>query len=149
MSRFRCLDELRHGFDWLGTSRIQIVQDGEYLGACQDTAAARSVHDGVGKCSRPAVVPGIRTLESRHYLREPYGDVVEEEWFGWRPMPPDGLPVIDRSPSAANVLIAAGHNMLGVSMAPATGKLVAELLAGVAAHIDPAPYSAARFHGWR
>jgi D-amino-acid dehydrogenase len=91
----------------------------------------------------------LLTEGARRYLREPYGDVVEEEWFGWRPMTPDGLPVIDRSPSAANVLIAAGHNMLGVSMAPATGKLVAELLADVAAHIDPAPYSAARFHGWR
>jgi D-amino-acid dehydrogenase len=60
---------------------------------------------------------------------------------------PDGLPVIDHSPYAANVLIAAGLNMLGVSMAPATGKLVAELLAGAAAHLDPAPYSFARLGG--
>jgi D-amino-acid dehydrogenase len=75
--------------------------------------------------------------------------VVEEEWYGWRPMTPDGLPVIDRSPSATNVFIAAGHNMLGVSMAPATGKLVAELLAGAVAHIDPAPYSVARFRSGR
>jgi D-amino-acid dehydrogenase len=91
----------------------------------------------------------LLTDGARHYLREPYGDVVEEEWYGWRPMTPDGLPVIDRSPCAGNVLIAAGHNMLGVSMAPATGKLVAELLTGAAAHIDPAPYSVARFHGAR
>lgn len=87
----------------------------------------------------------LLTEGALHYLCEPYGDVVEEEWFGWRPMTPDGLPVIERSPCAANVLIAAGHNMLGVSMAPATGKLVAELLTGAAVHIDPAPYSASRF----
>jgi D-amino-acid dehydrogenase len=87
----------------------------------------------------------LLTEGARHYLREPYGDVVEEEWYGWRPMTPDGLPIIDRSPSTANVFIAAGHNMLGVSMAPATGKLVAELLAGTVAHLDPAPYSVARF----
>ncbi|HEY7158063.1 MAG TPA: FAD-dependent oxidoreductase [Gemmataceae bacterium] len=91
----------------------------------------------------------LLTEGARHYLREPYGDVFEEEWYGWRPMTPDGLPVIDRSPSAANVFLAAGHNMLGVSMAPATGKLVAELLAGAAAHIDPTPYSVARFRGSR
>jgi D-amino-acid dehydrogenase len=43
------------------------------------------------------------------------------------------------------MLIAAGHNMLGLSMAPATGKLVAELLAGSTTHIDPAPYRLSRF----
>jgi D-amino-acid dehydrogenase len=91
----------------------------------------------------------LLTEGARYYLREPYSDVVEEEWYGWRPMTPDGLPVIDRSPTAANVFIAAGHNMLGVSMAPATGKLVAELLAGTAAHLDLAPYSVTRFHGSR
>jgi D-amino-acid dehydrogenase len=60
-------------------------------------------------------------------------------------MTPDSLPVIGRSPAYENVLIAAGHNMLGVSMAPATGNLVAELLGGGAPHLDPAPYSATRF----
>lgn len=44
----------------------------------------------------------------------------------------------------SNVLIAAGHNMLGMSMAPATGKLVAELLGDQALHIDPTPYSLRR-----
>ena len=64
------------------------------------------------------------------YLHEPYCEPVLEEWFGWRPMTYDSLPIIDRSPKYENVIIAAGHNMLGLSMAPATGKLVAELAAG-------------------
>jgi D-amino-acid dehydrogenase len=80
-----------------------------------------------------------------HYLQEPYCDPVVEEWYGWRPMTPDSLPIIDRSPAFTNVLIAAGHNMLGVSMAPATGKLTAEILSGVKPHVDPSPYSLARF----
>jgi D-amino-acid dehydrogenase len=79
-----------------------------------------------------------------HYLDEPYGEPVEEEWFGWRPMTPDSVPIIDRSPAYANVLIAAGHNMLGVSMSPATGRLVAELLGEQRTHIDPRPYGLAR-----
>lgn len=80
-----------------------------------------------------------------HYLREPYVDPVQEEWFGWRPMTFDGLPIIDRSPALANVIIAAGHNMLGLSMAPATGKLVAELLGEQSPHVPPEAYSARRF----
>jgi D-amino-acid dehydrogenase len=82
---------------------------------------------------------------ARHYLLEPYGERLHEEWFGWRPMTYDGMPIIDRSPLLANVLIAAGHNMIGVASAPATGKLVAELLSGQPAHIDPTPYSLSRF----
>jgi D-amino-acid dehydrogenase len=82
---------------------------------------------------------------ARHYLHEPYCEPVEEEWYGWRPMTPDSVPIIDRSPEFPNVLIAAGHNMLGLSMAPATGKLIAEMLGGGKAYIDPSPYAVARF----
>jgi D-amino-acid dehydrogenase len=57
----------------------------------------------------------------------------------------DSLPIIDRSPRYDNVIIAAGHNMLGLSMAPATGKLVAELVNGLSPHIDPKPYQVNRF----
>jgi D-amino-acid dehydrogenase len=81
---------------------------------------------------------------ARHYLHEPFGEPVVEEWYGWRPMTPDSKPVIDRSPALDNVYIAAGHNMLGVSMAPATGKLIAELLGGTPPHVDPRPYRARR-----
>jgi D-amino-acid dehydrogenase len=60
-------------------------------------------------------------------------------------MTPDSVPVIDRSPAYPNVLIAAGHNMLGLSMAPGTGKLIGEMLGGATPHVDPTPYSVARF----
>jgi D-amino-acid dehydrogenase len=82
---------------------------------------------------------------ARFYLHEPLAEPVLEEWFGWRPMTFDGLPVIDRSPALGNVYVAAGHNMLGLSMAPATGRLVAELLSSEKPHVDPAPYSLRRF----
>jgi D-amino-acid dehydrogenase len=79
------------------------------------------------------------------YLQEAVCEPVLEEWFGWRPMTYDSLPIIDRSPRYENVMIAAGHNMLGLSMAPATGKLVAEMIGGTSPHIDPKPYRASRF----
>ncbi|MCE9563413.1 MAG: FAD-dependent oxidoreductase [Planctomycetes bacterium] len=87
----------------------------------------------------------ILTDAAKHYLRDPLAEPVQEEWWGWRPMTFDGLPVIDRSPVMSNVLIAAGHNMLGLSMATATGKLVSEMLGAGKTHIDPAPYGLSRF----
>ena len=74
------------------------------------------------------------------YLREPYGEEVVEEWFGWRPMIYHGIPIIDTSPRMDNVLVATGHNMLGLSMGPATGKLVSELLSGQPPHVSADPY---------
>jgi D-amino-acid dehydrogenase len=88
---------------------------------------------------------GLLRKGAAHYLREPWTEPVQEEWYGWRPMTPDGKPMIGRSPAWGNVLIAAGHNMLGLSMAPATGRLAAELLGGAVPHIDPAPYAPTRF----
>ena len=52
----------------------------------------------------------------------------------------DGLPFIDHSPRLENVIVAAGHNMIGLSAAPGTGKLVAEIMDKAPPHIDPHPY---------
>jgi len=79
------------------------------------------------------------------FLKDPYCEPVEEEWYGWRPMTYDSLPIIDRSPSLENVWIAAGHNMIGLSMSTGTGKLVAEMMSGEKPHIDPTPFRVTRF----
>lgn len=55
---------------------------------------------------------------------------MEDVWFGFRPCTASGLPVIGRSHRYTNVVIAAGHGMMGLSLAPATGKLVEELVSG-------------------
>jgi D-amino-acid dehydrogenase len=80
-----------------------------------------------------------------HYLREPYCEPVLEEWTGWRPMTYDSIPIIGRVPRLANVFLAAGHSMLGLSMAPATGKLVTELINGERPHLPAQSYLADRF----
>lgn len=75
------------------------------------------------------------------YLTDPGAPTTAaEEWWGWRPMTPSGLPVIGRVPQLPNVWVAAGHGMLGLSMATGTGKLVAELLSGKPTHIPAEPY---------
>ena len=85
------------------------------------------------------------TGAARAYLQIRDVGKVTEEWYGWRPMTFDGVPIIDRVPSLENVVVAAGHNMLGITMAPATGRLVAEMITGQIPHIDPTPYRFSRF----
>ena len=58
------------------------------------------------------------------------GPVKREEWFGWRPMTFDDLPIIGRVPGAPHLWLATGHGMLGVSMSVATAALVADLVTG-------------------
>jgi D-amino-acid dehydrogenase len=79
------------------------------------------------------------------YLREPVGADVQEEWYGWRPMTWDDLPIIGRAASAPNLMLAMGHGMLGMSMAAGTAALVAELIRQRAPSLDPTPYSPRRF----
>ncbi|TMJ63182.1 MAG: FAD-binding oxidoreductase [Alphaproteobacteria bacterium] len=66
-------------------------------------------------------------------------------WMGHRPAMPDSLPVIGPSQSSPDVIYAFGHGHVGMTAAPMTGKIVADLLAGRPAPIDIAPFAAARF----
>lgn len=66
-------------------------------------------------------------------------------WMGHRPSTPDSLPVIGRSRRSADVIHAFGHGHLGLTAAPSTGRLVAQLLGGQTPHIDPSPFAAGRF----
>jgi D-amino-acid dehydrogenase len=66
-------------------------------------------------------------------------------WNGPRPMTPDGLPVIGRVPGYGNLIVAAGHAMLGVTLAPATGDAVAELITTGRAPEVIAPFDPGRF----
>jgi D-amino-acid dehydrogenase len=49
-------------------------------------------------------------------------------WSGLRPCSPDGLPYLGRWPHLENVVAATGHAMMGVSLGPVSGELVAALL---------------------
>lgn len=57
-------------------------------------------------------------------------------WRGLRPCSPDGLPYVGRTAAYANLAVAAGHAMMGLSLAPVTGRLVAEVLSGDRPSID-------------
>jgi len=53
-----------------------------------------------------------------------------QPWAGLRPCSPDGLPYIGRFARYENLSVATGHAMMGLSLGPITGKLMAEVLAG-------------------
>lgn len=82
---------------------------------------------------------------ARGYLREPTGPVLQEEWFGWRPMTLDDLPLVGRAPGRDGLWLATGHGMMGMGLSAITGKLLSELLTGAAPGIDPAPVRPSRF----
>jgi glycine oxidase len=63
-----------------------------------------------------------------------------QRWAGLRPGSPDNIPVIDRHPDFDNVFVNTGHFRYGVTMAPASAELLADLMTGKATALDPAPY---------
>ena len=65
---------------------------------------------------------------SRIAVRDDFDGV--RPWSGLRPCTPDGLPYLGRPRRFANLIVAAGHAMLGVSLAPITGQIVGQLIAG-------------------
>ena len=85
--------------------------------------------------------------ETQPYLREPIvtGGVIPAGWAGFRPATPDSLPLLGPVPGAPGVLVATGHGMLGVTLAPATGVAVAALARGERpgwlAPFDPARFA--------
>jgi len=68
-----------------------------------------------------------------------------EIWRGPRPCTPDGLPFLGRSKTYGNLTVAAGHAMIGISLAPITGKLVAQIAANETPSIDISALSAERY----
>jgi D-amino-acid dehydrogenase len=87
---------------------------------------------------------------SRHYLGAWYADAddliarIRDPWVGGRPMLPDGLPVIDKLPAHRNAYIATGHGMLGVTLAPATGRGLVDYMVTGNRPVTLAPFSFAR-----
>ena len=79
---------------------------------------------------------GLRGLEGRRVI---------DVWAGLRPCTPDGLPVVGSPRGFPGLLLATGHAMKGVSLAPVTAQLVGELVAGEAPSHDLRPFDPDRF----
>lgn len=95
----------------------------------------------------PARVRGIAKSAGRYFPAFPpetFKGIVP--WRGLRPCSPDGLPYVGRSRAVRNLAVGSGHAMMGLSLGPITGSLLAETLSAEApsielALLDPDRYS--------
>jgi D-amino-acid dehydrogenase len=101
---------------------------------------------GLNGAFSAARVRGIVDAAQRYYpdLRPADFDGVRP-WRGLRPCSPDGLPYIGRTARYANLVIATGHAMMGMTLGPITGKLVAGLLSGEKPELDISMLSPDRY----
>ncbi len=97
---------------------------------------------------------GLTAPPSRHRLdrllqgaRKIFPDLPKPSarWMGFRPSLPDSLPVIGPSSGGADVIHAFGHGHIGVTLAPITGRIVADLVRGKQPEVDITPYLPTRF----
>lgn len=94
---------------------------------------ARPDYDRIRRLLAPArtLIPGL-------------GATIEDAWQGHRPSLPDSLPVIDKAPGLRNFWYAFGHQHIGLTLGPLTGRLVADLVAGRQPSMDLTPFRARR-----
>jgi D-amino-acid dehydrogenase len=91
-----------------------------------------------------ARLDGIRQTV-RSYLPRLDQAQARQTWCGLRPCTPDGLPFLGRAEPYSNLSIACGHGHIGMGLAPASGKLIAQLVAGDQPDVDMAPFRADRY----
>ncbi len=81
----------------------------------------------------------------QEYIRQDGEVKVLKVSAGLRPCTPDGLPIVSRHPELQNLILATGHGMLGITLAPVTGKLVKQLVGEEKPDIDLTPFRLSRF----
>jgi D-amino-acid dehydrogenase len=137
-----------------------------HFGACGNAALTRPVVDiENGYCLAP-MEQGIRLTTGAEFAARtapptpvqfgrllpaaralfPLAEPVEATpWMGCRPCFADSRPVIGRAPGHAGLWLAYGHGHWGLTLGPATGRLLADMITGATPFCDPAPYGAERF----
>jgi len=70
-----------------------------------------------------------------------------ETWSGLRPCTPDSLPFVGRAERYRNLSIACGHGHIGMGLAPVSGRLIAQIVAGDQPDLDLAPLRVGRYGG--
>jgi glycine/D-amino acid oxidase-like deaminating enzyme len=134
------------------------VYDADYVGAVASGEADLQISTVVESTAAGTVLIGssrervgfdaaIRVRVLRELARGAVGlfpvlaDVpVMRAYGGFRPYAPDHLPIIGADPRCEGLWHATGHEGAGIGLAAATGRLLAELVTGVAPHVDPTPF---------
>jgi len=123
----------------LGESKIAVTPMAEHLRFAGTLEMA-----GLDLSINQRRVDAIRRGVTDFLNVDPHRGLVEI-WRGLRPLSPDTLPIIGPSPKQDNLILCTGHGMLGISQGPISGKLAAQMVAGVKPDLDPAPLRLERF----
>lgn len=92
---------------------------------------------GLNESISPQRVQGIIEAVPHYYPQFRADDFAGiEPWRGLRPCSPDGLPYLGRARRYENLIIATGHAMMGLSLAPITGQLVSQMVSGETLPMD-------------
>ncbi len=103
---------------------------------------------GVEIAKRGSPPTGIQLERAERLARPIFGlgeRIDPAPWLGIRPCTPDMRPVIGPASRHRGLWFAFGHNHHGLTLGPATGRLLAEIMTGEAPFTDPRPYRPARF----
>jgi D-amino-acid dehydrogenase len=100
---------------------------------CAGTMEIAGIDLSVNMNRVKGIVNGVNSFYPELKVNLPEKEAV---WSGLRPCSPDGLPYIGRLNNLKNVTIATGHGMMGLSLGPATGKLVSEIIGHEKLSID-------------
>ncbi len=86
---------------------------------------------GLNEDINPVRVQGIIKAVAKYFPKFSPADFAGiQPWRGLRPCSPDGMPYLGRTQKFANLTLATGHAMMGMSLSPITGKLVSEIISG-------------------
>jgi D-amino-acid dehydrogenase len=123
----------------LGEAKMAIAPAGDQLriGGVRELVGLDST------VSRKRVDGMLRTV--RHYLPQLERAAPAELWSGLRPTTPDSLPYVGRAGPYHNVYLACGHGHIGMGLAPASGRLLAQLVGGERPDLDPVPFRVSRY----
>lgn len=130
----------------------------ELCSICTEARLAVTPMDGALRFGGTMEMAGINeTINSRRvsgivravpdyfpaFAERDFADI--QPWSGLRPCSPDGMPYIGRTQRWKNLTLATGHAMMGLSLAPATGKIVSDLIAGESTNLQLELLSPDRF----
>lgn len=99
---------------------------------------------GVNMKILPRRIKALRGVASRYLSRVPTGKT-EEHWTGMRACTPDGVPAIGKLPGLDNAWLGSGHWHFGLTLAPPTALMLAELMTTGRSTVDSKPFDPGRF----
>lgn len=125
-----------------GTLPCMVMADGRYViqrrdghVLCGSTLEETGFDKGITDAARESLMASAARLLPALANEQPVA-----QWAGLRPGSPNGIPFIGRAPEKDNLWVNAGHFRNGLVLAPASARLLANLLQGEKPSLDPLPY---------